>query len=87
MTKSVICEVTWHLSPDTEPDAERITRQMVCVVCEDDEAAPAAMSEPFEDSEHGVLAAQAWVFKHAGRHPCHHTYRELICRPWRAVMT
>ncbi|KUF15339.1 hypothetical protein [Streptomyces silvensis] len=86
MTKSRIHEVTWHLSPDREPDAEPITRQMVCVVCEED-AGPDASSEPYEDGEDGVLAAQSWVFGHTARHPCHHTYRELIVRPWRAVMT
>ncbi|MET8689705.1 hypothetical protein ABZV77_36435 [Streptomyces sp. NPDC004732] len=86
MTKSLTREVTWHLSPDREPDAEPITRRMVCVVCEDDGTGPAAMSEPYEESEHGVLAAQSWVFEHVGRHPCHHTFREVICRPWRAVM-
>ncbi|WP_440582038.1 DUF7848 domain-containing protein [Streptomyces flavofungini] len=87
MAKSLVHEVTWRLSPDREPDAEPMTRRMVCVVCEDDGAGAAASSEPFEETEHGVLAAQSWVFAHAGRHPCHHTYREVICRPWRTVMT
>ncbi|WP_409235633.1 hypothetical protein [Streptomyces sp. PA5.6] len=87
MTRSLISEVTWHLAPDREPDAEPITRQMVCVVCEDDGKGPDATSAPFEDSEDGVLAAQAWVFAHVRRNPCHHTFREVICRPWRAVMT
>lgn len=87
MTKSLIREVTWHLAPDREPDAESVTRRMSCVVCEDDGKGSDAMSAPFEDGEHGVLAAQSWVFGHVGRHPTHHTFREIICRPWRAVMT
>ncbi|WP_409235689.1 hypothetical protein [Streptomyces sp. PA5.6] len=91
MTKSPTREVTWRLFPDREPDAEPITRQMVCVVCdgdgEDDGKAPDATSAPFEDGKDGVLAAQSWVFAHVSRHPCHHTYREIIRRPWRAVMT
>ncbi|MFD6432344.1 hypothetical protein [Streptomyces venezuelae] len=87
MTRSLISEVTWRLAPDHEPDAEPITRQMVCVVCEDDGKGPGATSAPFEDGEDGVLASQAWVFTHVRQNPCHHTFREVICRPWRAVMT
>ncbi|MFI1682262.1 hypothetical protein [Streptomyces sp. NPDC020607] len=87
MTRSLISEVTWQLSPDHEPDAEPITRRMVCVVCEGDGKGPDATSAPFEDDEDGVLACQAWVFGHVRHNPCHHTFREVICRPWRAVMT
>ncbi|WP_456318726.1 DUF7848 domain-containing protein, partial [Actinacidiphila soli] len=29
---------------------------------------------------------RSWVGTHAGSNPTHHTYRETIHRPWRAVM-
>jgi len=63
----------WTLEPDREPDAEPVTFAMQCVVC--GEASPVAEE---------VVPAQAWVLRHAGRNPSHHTYRELIHRPWRA---
>ncbi|MFI9205731.1 hypothetical protein [Streptomyces sp. NPDC053048] len=66
---------TWTLQPDREPDAEPVTYAMQCVVC-------GAESEPDEDA----ATAQSWTFRHAGRNPSHHTYRELITRPWRAWM-
>ncbi|MEU1375210.1 hypothetical protein ABZ442_16300 [Streptomyces triculaminicus] len=66
---------TWTLQPDQEPDAEPLTYAMECAVC-------GAASEPSEDAS----VAQSWTFKHAGRNPAHHTYRELITRPWRAWM-
>ncbi|WP_306317599.1 MULTISPECIES: hypothetical protein [unclassified Streptomyces] len=86
MPKSVITMATWLLSPDREPDAEPLTRKMVCVVCLED-GTPECESPPYEDGVDGVLAAQEWVFRHVGHHPVHHTYREIITRPWRAVMT
>ncbi|MEV5374849.1 hypothetical protein AB0L26_02570 [Streptomyces nondiastaticus] len=66
---------TWTLAPDREPDAEPVTYAMQCAVCEE-------KSDPQED----LAAAQTWTFRHAGRHPSHHTYREVITRPWRAWM-
>ncbi|MCD9143865.1 DUF7848 domain-containing protein [Streptomyces albireticuli] len=66
---------TWTLQPDQEPDAEPITYAMQCAVCEESSAV-------VEDLTH----AQGWTFRHAGRNPSHHTYREVITRPWRAWM-
>ncbi|GAA3054942.1 hypothetical protein GCM10020000_41470 [Streptomyces olivoverticillatus] len=66
---------TWTLQPDKEPDAEPITYAMKCAVCGE-------TSPTWED--YGV--AQNWTFTHAGRNPTHHTYREVIIRPWRAWM-
>ncbi|MEU1675112.1 hypothetical protein ABZ752_24280 [Streptomyces roseifaciens] len=65
----------WTLTPDLEPDAEPVTYAMQCAVCEE-------RSEPAED----LTTAQTWTFRHAGRNPSHHTYREVITRPWRAWM-
>ncbi|GHF44001.1 hypothetical protein GCM10010218_26640 [Streptomyces mashuensis] len=66
---------TWTLQPDREPDAEPVTYAMQCAVC-------GAGSAPQEDA----AGAQDWAFRHAGRNPSHHTYREVITRPWRAWM-
>ncbi|WP_312018540.1 hypothetical protein [Streptomyces sp. I05A-00742] len=73
--RSVFLFRTWTLQPDREPDAEPVTYAMRCVVC-------GAESDAAED----FLDAQHWTFRHAGRNPSHHTYRELIMRPWRAWM-
>ncbi|MDK1476064.1 hypothetical protein QNO07_22025 [Streptomyces sp. 549] len=66
----------WSVGPDREPDAEAVTYAMECAVC-------GARSQPRVDAGDG----QQWVFAHAGRNPSHHTYREHITRPYRAVMT
>ncbi|MGK5642201.1 hypothetical protein ACSNOK_28380 [Streptomyces sp. URMC 126] len=73
--RSVFRFDTWTLQPDREPDAEPLTYAMQCVVC-------GAASEEVED----FLDAQHWTFRHAGRNPSHHTYRETVNRPWRAWM-
>ncbi|WP_447038274.1 DUF7848 domain-containing protein [Streptomyces sp. DSM 118878] len=67
---------TWLLQPDREPDAEPTTYAMQCAV--DGETSPA--SEDFAES-------QDWVLKHCGKNPSHHTFREIITRPWRAWMS
>ncbi len=46
---------------------------MQCAVC--GEISPT-------DTEFTV--SQHWVFAHGGRNPTHHTYREVITRPWKA---
>lgn len=75
MTRGIIRTEWWTVGPDREPDAEAITYAMECAVC-------AARSEPRVDAGEG----QRWVLAHAGRNPSHHTYREHITRPYRAVM-
>jgi hypothetical protein len=75
LTHTVILFGTWTLQPDSEPDAEPVTYAMQCAVC--GRTSPAG-----ED----FAQAQSWTFRHAGRHPSHHTYREVITRPWRAWM-
>ncbi|NEA66290.1 hypothetical protein G3I56_27670 [Streptomyces sp. SID12488] len=60
------------MQPDREPDAEPTTYALECAVCEESSEA----SEDFADG-------QAWVLKHCGKNPSHHTFRELITRPWR----
>ncbi|MFF7726055.1 hypothetical protein [Streptomyces sp. NPDC008001] len=73
--RSVYRYGTWTLTPDREPDAEPVTYAMQCAVCEECSAVAEDASE-----------VQSWTFRHAGRHPSHHTYREVITRPWRAWM-
>jgi hypothetical protein len=71
----VIRFASWTLEPDREPDAEPVTYAMECAVC-------GRRSEASVDFQE----AQRWTFAHAGRNPSHHTYREVIHRPWRAWM-
>ncbi|GAB3664526.1 DUF7848 domain-containing protein [Streptomyces sparsus] len=72
---TVIRFATWKLAPDREPDAEPVTYAMQCAVC-------GARSEAVPD----FADAQRWTFRHAGGNPEHHTYREVVTRPWRAWM-
>ncbi|MBB1243951.1 hypothetical protein GL263_10340, partial [Streptomyces durbertensis] len=71
--RSVLRFVEWRLHPDLEPDAEPVTYAMQCAVCEE-------QSTPTVD----FADAQRWTFRHAGRNPTHHTYREHLIRPWHA---
>ncbi|MET8678947.1 hypothetical protein ABZW18_15565 [Streptomyces sp. NPDC004647] len=72
---TVIRRELWTLTPDREPDAEPLTFAMECAVCDQ-------RSVIGED----VTEAQDWALRHAGRNPSHHSYRELITRPWRTWM-
>ncbi|WP_330338762.1 DUF7848 domain-containing protein [Streptomyces sp. NBC_00557] len=71
--RAVVCPKEWTLQPDREPDAEPATYAMQCSVCGDNSPPSVDFAEP-----------QSWVFEHGGRNPSHHTYREIITRPWRA---
>ncbi|WP_435865072.1 hypothetical protein [Streptomyces spectabilis] len=71
--RSVLRDERWALEPDRELDAEPTTYAMQCVM--DGETSP--VSQDFADP-------QRWVLNHCGKHPSHHTYREVISRPWRA---
>lgn len=71
-TRAVVCHKEWTLQPDREPDAEPTNYAMQCAVC-------------------GELTAQHRLCPTSGlgvraRRPqsSHHTYREIITRPWRA---
>jgi hypothetical protein len=72
---TVIRRERWTLTPDREPDAEPLSFAMECAVCDQ-------RSVTGED----VTEAQDWVLRHSGRNPSHHSYRELITRPWRTWM-
>ncbi|CAM5249391.1 hypothetical protein SSPIM334S_04758 [Streptomyces spiroverticillatus] len=74
--RTVMRWVRWVLEPDRLPDAEPTTYAMQCAVCE-------KRSEPHVDFQE----PKTWVLRHAGRNPSHHTYREIIVRPWHAWMT
>jgi len=70
--RSVIRHETWTLTPDREPDAEPTTYAMACAVCGESSDACEDFADP-----------QSWVLEHCGRNPSHHTFREIITRPWR----
>lgn len=72
-TRAVVRHQQWTLQPDRAPDAEPTSDAMQCVVC--------GATSP-TDTDYS--APQGWVFAHGGRNPSHHTYREIITRPWRA---
>lgn len=73
MTRAVLRFVPWTISPDMEPDAEPVTHAMRCAVC-------GQQSVAFEE----IGPAQLWALQHAGRARDHHTFREVLTRPWRA---
>lgn len=73
--RAVVRFQRWTLAPDREPDAEPVTFAMECAVCGERSS---------YEGEFGP--AQAWTLEHCGRNPTHHTYRELISRPWRTWM-
>lgn len=75
MTRRIMQYRLWTVRPDQSPDAAPTTHAMQCMTCED-------TSETVQD----VTRAQAWVLTHAGQHPAHCAYREIVTRPWRAVM-
>ncbi|MCX5419937.1 MULTISPECIES: hypothetical protein [unclassified Streptomyces] len=70
--RAVIRHETWTLEPDREPDAEPTTYAMKCAVCGESSEASVDFAE-----------GQFWVLKHCGKNPSHHTFREVITRPWR----
>ncbi|MFJ4832807.1 hypothetical protein ACIP79_23330 [Streptomyces sp. NPDC088747] len=70
--RAVVRHEIWTLEPDREPDAEPTTYAMQCAVCEATSAAGVDFGDP-----------QDWVLAHCGRNPSHHSYREIITRPWR----
>ncbi|WP_327744044.1 hypothetical protein OHO28_21790 [Streptomyces europaeiscabiei] len=72
-SRAIMCHKEWTLQPDREPDAEPTTYAMQCAVCGKTSPPGTDFAEP-----------QNWVFAHGGRNPSHHTYREIITRPWRA---
>ncbi|MBW5250891.1 hypothetical protein JGS39_18155 [Streptomyces sp. P01-B04] len=73
--RSVVRHVPWTIAPDREPDGEPITYVLQCVVCR----------ERSERSEHWKTP-QKWALRHSGKNPTHHTFREVIWRPWRTHM-
>ncbi|MDF4253903.1 MULTISPECIES: DUF7848 domain-containing protein [Streptomyces] len=73
--RSVIRYENWVFVPDQEPDAEPIMYAMQCAVCDEQSTASIDYTE-----------GHAWALRHSGRNPSHHTYRELVTRPWRCWM-
>ncbi|MFD7409750.1 hypothetical protein ACFV7R_45825 [Streptomyces sp. NPDC059866] len=73
MSRAVVCRKEWTLQPDQEPDVEPTTYAMQCAVCGESSTPSTDFAQP-----------QNWVLEHGGRNLSHHTYREIITRPWRA---
>jgi hypothetical protein len=68
--------VRLHVAPDRLPEAEPTTYAVQCAVCRRKSHAHVDFQVP-----------RTWMLRHAGRHPSHHAYREIIVRPWRAWTT
>lgn len=75
MTRTVLRYVRWHVVPDNEPDAEPWIYAMECAVCGQRPPAGTDFAEP-----------QSWTLQHSGHNPDHHSYREILIRPWRTWM-
>ena len=73
--KAIIRHETWTLIPDREPDAGPVTHKMKCLVCGDESGEDGSWEPP-----------QSWVLEHCGKNPSHHSYSEIITRPWRTFM-
>jgi hypothetical protein len=72
--RTVLRFTRWRVAPDREPDAEPLTYAIQCAVCGKRSAAGVETGP-----------AQDWVLRHAARtRHHHHSYREIITRPWRA---
>lgn len=72
---TVIATRQWTITPDREPDAASVTHQMKCDVCGEASGADGDWEPP-----------QTWALNHSGRNPSHHSYSEVITRPWRTFM-
>jgi hypothetical protein len=42
-----------------------------------------AVDEETSPTSEDFAEPQDWVLRHCGQNPSHHTYREIITRPWR----
>jgi hypothetical protein len=73
--KAVVRQEQWTLTPDREPDAPPTTYQLKCAVCGEASEEDTAWYEP-----------QSWALKHSGKNPSHHSFAEVITRPWRTFM-
>ncbi|WP_308312573.1 hypothetical protein [Streptomyces sp. ISL-11] len=74
-TRAVIKHMYWTVQPDEEPDARIRTYAQECDLC--GEGSPRT-ADPTPTID--------WVLRHAGAHPSHRSYTEIIKRGWRAVM-
>ena len=81
--RAVFRFVRWTVAPDREPDAEPITYAMQCAVCGMRYAVCGRQSKAFVE----IGPAQDWTLRHTARARGHHSYREIITRPWRAWAT
>jgi hypothetical protein len=70
--RAIIRHEQWTLTPDREPDAPPLLYQMKCSVDGD--------VSPESESWNGP---QKWALEHSGQNPSHHSYSEIITRPWR----
>lgn len=73
--RSIIRHATVTITPDREPDAAPVTHQFECAVCGEESGTDGSWEPP-----------QTWAMQHFGKNPSHHTYSEIITRPWRTWM-
>ncbi|MBQ0949279.1 MULTISPECIES: hypothetical protein [unclassified Streptomyces] len=73
--KAIVRHEQWTITPDREPDAEPVTHQFKCAVCGEESGADGDWEPP-----------QTWALEHSGKNPSHHTFSEIITRPWRTFM-
>ncbi|MDX3525041.1 hypothetical protein P1P75_00875 [Streptomyces sp. ID05-39B] len=73
--KAIIRHETWTITPDREPDAEQVTHQFKCAVCGEESGKDGSWDPP-----------QSWALGHSGENPSHHSFSEIITRPWRTFM-
>ncbi|MFJ6893627.1 hypothetical protein [Streptomyces hokutonensis] len=52
-----------------------MTHKMKCGVCGEESGEDGSWEPP-----------QSWVLEHCGKNPSHHSYSEIITRPWRTFM-
>ncbi|WP_436840079.1 DUF7848 domain-containing protein [Streptomyces abikoensis] len=74
-TRAVIAHADWTVRPDREPDAKPHTYAQECDVC--GEGSPRST-----DQEVGSL----WILEHVRANPSHHSYTQIVKRPFHAWM-
>ncbi|GGP68751.1 DUF7848 domain-containing protein [Streptomyces abikoensis] len=74
-TRAVITHADWTVRPDPEPDAKPHTYAQECEVC--GEGSPRST---------GQEAGSVWILEHVRANPSHHSYTQIVKRPFHAWM-
>ncbi|MFI0912887.1 DUF7848 domain-containing protein [Streptomyces abikoensis] len=75
-TRAVITHADWTVQPDHEPDARPHTYAQECDLCGEG-------STRSTDQEAGTL----WILEHVRTNPSHHSYTQIVKRPFRTWMS